>query len=225
MNKNLSLILILLGMLFYLPSCSDDDNNDNEVSEEWKTYQQSLYNKVMKEYASESGVYKMISSVSGMGDIYVRDTDYISNNQKGEFDKNGPEVFSKEDDTAAKSNTYASGDYPIDTDEVKIRYEGWYYTEGEKRIIFDSTEQILNTKTGVWEWANNPTYEGSTGTVGFFTDGFRTLLQNMKVGEEKVVCMPYRLAYGEYGESGENVYIPGYTTLFFAVKLMEIVED
>lgn len=220
--KNIGLLIFLLGALFYLPSCSDND--DNEVSEEWKKYQQSLYNKVMMmEDESGSRVYKMISSGSGLGEIYVKDSEYISNNQKGEFDEEGPIVFVES--TEPKTKASASDDYPIDTDRVKVRYEGWYYSEGDKRTIFDSTELTLDTKTGVWKWANNAEFEGRTFTVSGVVDGFKTLLQNMKVGEEKIVCMPYKLGYGEYGNSQGNVYIPGYTTLFFDVKLMEIVED
>lgn len=222
MNKKIGLIAILLGLLIWLPSC-DDDDDDNEATVEWRRYQDSVYNRVAA-MVDESGkrVYKSISSASGMGDVYVKDSDYIANNDKGEHDKDAPVIFpSTEEGNTQRAATYASDRPNYDSDEVVIRFEGWFYTTGDVKIVFTSTEKILNANTGKWSWANNAGSAGISKPISIYIDGFRTLLHNMKVGEEKIVCIPNQLGYGAYGSSQGNVAIPGYTTIFFNVKLLK----
>lgn len=208
MNKSIKLIASLFSCILLLGSCSDDDNN-YEVTEEWKAYQQSLVTKVMLE-EDESGerVYTAVKSESGMGYIYYRTSDYITNNQEGNFDEDGPTIFAE---------TKAEVNRPVyDTDVVRVRYEGWYYNEDNTKVVFDSTEK----------GANNAQSKGTQFGVSDVVDGFKTLLQNMKVGDEFLVCMPYQLAYGAYGHYDSyygTMIIPGYTTLFFDVKLLENV--
>lgn len=213
-NKKISLIAVLLGLLFISSACGDD-NNDNEVSEEWKVYQRNLVTKV-KEMKDESGnkVYEEIKSVSYMGSIYVKDSEFITKGiEQGIFDKNEPNLnlFPKTKATGTDRPNY-------DSDVVRVRYEGWYYTESDVKAIFNSTERNLSTG----EWLNNVS-NGVDFSVGGVVDGFRTLLQNMKVGEEKIVCIPYQMGYGtesQYDSYTGAVTIPAYTTLFFDVKLL-----
>ena len=54
-----------------------------------------------------------------------------------------------------------------------------------------------------------------SGTV----DGFATMLQHMKVGEQVEVCIPQRLGYGATAQTS----IPAYTTLWFRIKLLKII--
>lgn len=208
MNKKIYLITILLGLFAFFASCSDDD--DNTVTDEWKNHQQSLYQKVMN-MKDDSGrsVFEEIKSLSGQGNIFVKDSDYITKNEQDEFDEEGPVIFKSDASSKASKR-------PIyDTDVVEVRYEGWYYNLDNKKVVFDSTEK--NVQTG--KWNNNK--ETAKFTVNGVVDGFKTLLQNMEVGEEKIVCMPYQLGYLESGDDYGT--IPGYTTLFFDVKLLKNV--
>jgi len=50
-------------------------------------------------------------------------------------------------------------------------------------------------------------------------DGFSTALQRMQVGDKLEVWMPWKLAYGESG----NSTIKGYTTLVFEIELVDIL--
>jgi len=95
---------------------------------------------------------------------------------------------------------------PLFSDSVFVRYQGWYYKQDGDSTIFDTTE-------------------GTTGNgrvVHFLTsslvDGYTTMLQNMTEGEQVQVCIPQKLGYGAYG----NNSIPGYTTLWFRIKLLKV---
>lgn len=92
------------------------------------------------------------------------------------------------------------------SDTVVCRYEGWYLNYDGKEIKFDSTED--RNKVPV------------TFTVNGVVDGWTTALQNMKEGSEYEICFPYKLGYGTSGSSDGS--IPGYTTLFFRLKVLEV---
>ncbi|MCE5205862.1 MAG: FKBP-type peptidyl-prolyl cis-trans isomerase [Porphyromonadaceae bacterium] len=109
------------------------------------------------------------------------------------------------------------GETPYFTDKVKVLYTGWYkniwsmpdtYTDNKNniiynKVIFDSTENN-----------NIPRTFAVNGVV----DGFSTALQHMRVGDKWEVWMPWKLAYGESGNSS----IQGYTTLVFEIELVSI---
>ena len=76
----------------------------------------------------------------------------------------------------------------------------------QNKVIFDTTE---NTKIP------------RTFNVNGVVDGFSTALQRMQVGDKWEVWMPWKLAYGESG----NSTIKGYTTLVFEIELVSIVKQ
>lgn len=197
---NISIVLFFSLSLLSLASCSDDDNNNYEVSQEWRDYQAGWVEKVRD--AVKEGVYTPIRSESRLDYIYWRTSDYITNNMAGEFDKDGPEALPK-----VKSTLSTVRDEVFETDQVELRYEGWYYNLEGKKVIFDSTETGSN--------GNNSTT--STFTVNGTVDGFKTALLEMKVGDEWIICIPHKLGYGTSGSSS----ILGYTTLFFDIKLLK----
>ena len=206
MKKYLSISIACLTCVLFasLMSCGDS-NNDYEVSDEWKQYQSSWEEKVKE--AVKEGTYTAIKSESGLGYVYTRPSDFITKNMVGEFDKDGPEALPKE------SKSVRSVERPIyETDSLKVRYEGWYYSLEDKKVIFDTTESD--------PYGNNVQYR--TFRVNGTVDGFKTALLDMKVGEERIICIPYKLGYGAYGSSS----ISGYTTLFFDIKILgNITED
>lgn len=90
--------------------------------------------------------------------------------------------------------------HPFQTSKVKVNYKGYYY-DG---TLFDAGTSV--TEIPVWF--------SISGTVR----GFSTALQAMVVGDKWEIVIPYYLGYGS------SIYntIPGYTTLFFEVELLEI---
>ncbi|MGI6572537.1 MAG: FKBP-type peptidyl-prolyl cis-trans isomerase [Fermentimonas sp.] len=120
------------------------------------------------------------------------------------------------------------GATPLFTDQVKVHYSGWYKYDWEKpdtysddkgnvitnKIIFDSTENRNNIPS---TFSVNPNARTGVGVI----DGFSTALQHMQVGDKWEVWIPWGLGYGEKGYGNS---IPGYTTLVFEIKLIEIVE-
>ena len=134
--------------------------------------------------------------------------------------------FSNRGHIMYKELAKGSGETPLFTDQVKVRYAGWYKCNWEKpdtynddkgnvitnKIIFDSTEKRNNVPS-TFDVNPNATY----GVV----DGFSTALQHMQVGDKWEVWIPWELGYGEVG-SGSS--IPAYTTLVFEIELIEIVE-
>ncbi len=80
-------------------------------------------------------------------------------------------------------------------------------------ITFDTTEGNDNARV----------YRGR---VSDFVDGFSTMLQYMKKGEQAEVVIPYMLGYGALGKSsGATQIIPGFTTLRFKIYLLDIIPD
>ncbi len=93
---------------------------------------------------------------------------------------------------------------PQFTDSVHVRYTGWYFYKDGTKYTFDSTED------------NGATYKAR---VGNNIDGWATMLQNMVEGDQVEICVPYMLGYGAYAYNS----IPGYTTLWFKMKLLKVI--
>jgi peptidylprolyl isomerase/FKBP-type peptidyl-prolyl cis-trans isomerase FklB len=123
-----------------------------------------------------------------------------------------------------------NGEKPLFTDQVVVRYTGWYkidwtkedtYTNEEGKLIknkkiFDTTaiaDNVNITRTLKVATSINP-YD-----IGII-DGFSTALQHMEVGDKWEVWIPWQLGYG----SSASGTIPAYTTLVFEIELISIVE-
>lgn len=122
------------------------------------------------------------------------------------------------------------GARPLFSDQVKVRYTGWYkidwtkpdtYTDEEGKLIknkkiFDTTaiaDDVNIARTLKVATSINP-YDGG------IIDGFSTALQHMEVGDKWEVWIPWQLGYG----SSASGTIPAYTTLVFEIELISIVE-
>lgn len=198
MNKNLFALAVLLCSLVFFGSCTE---NEDEIDEDWKAYNESL----VKE-AIASGKYKERPSYSENGSVYWRYTDFFEEEEK------------ETDLKITQSGT------PYSTDSVVVRYEGWYFLEDGTKVVFDTTEGDANKQTGVGFRISGM---DSSGNFAGVIDGWITMLINMKVGEAVEVCVPYRLGYGAAGNYDSYGYqtIPGYTTLWFNIKLLKIIPD
>lgn len=134
--------------------------------------------------------------------------------------------FSNQGYIMYKEQEEGNGATPIFTDQVKVRYTGWYkydwkkpdtYTDDQgnvitNKIVFDSTENRKNIPS---TFSVNP--NAKYGVV----DGFSTALQHMQVGDKWEVWIPWQLGYGATGYGSS---IPAYTTLVFEIELIDIVE-
>lgn len=101
----------------------------------------------------------------------------------------------------------------IFTDSIAIRYEGSFLKKDGTQYTFDTTEGDNNSRI-------------VRGRVSGFIDGFTTMLQYMRVGDQVDFYIPYQLGYKEAGQySGYTQIIPGYTTLRFKVYLIDIIRD
>lgn len=104
---------------------------------------------------------------------------------------------------------------PKATDYIRMYYRAGYLLDG---IVFDSNENIAD--------ASLITPMAVKRASGGLIDGMAIALQNMAVGDEAVVVVPWYLAYGEAGvTSGYQTVVPSYMALSFSVKLKEIVGD
>lgn len=154
--------------------------------------------KVFRETSpSFNPAFKDLSSISNNGSVHFREIDdFIPNTQ------------------SLKQPKITTEGTPYFTDSVSIRYEGFFYLLDGSKYIFDTTEGDNNSKV-------------YNTRVNNLIDGMTTMLQYMTIDEQVEVCIPYRLGYKETGTgtAGTSSYIPGYTTLWFKIKLMNIYDD
>ena len=107
--------------------------------------------------------------------------------------------------------TPGTGKIPVIGNVVKVTYTGWLWNDTTK---YNSPLALKN--------AFDSNLNGFSCTVGSgVIDGWSLVLQNMPVGAKWRVFIPYYLAYGASGSSS----IPGYSTLIFDMKLVEITSD
>ena len=122
MNRKIYILLALLitGTALFVSSCSKDD--DNKVDQDWKTFQETEFQKVAK-----NTEYTEVASETGNGSIYWQNSSVITDS-----------------DLASRITTSGTPEF---TDTVSVRYEGWYYQLDGTKYIFDSTEGPTNVST------------------------------------------------------------------------------
>lgn len=146
------------------------------------------YNEEIVMNVASGGEYSSRESISKNGSVYWKYVDDFV------------------PDTKSSLSTKITEDgRPYFTDTVSVRYTGWYLLKDGTKYEFDTTEGSNN---GV----------PRSFTVSGVVDGFSTMLQYMKVGDQVEVCIPQKLGYGATAQT----YIPAYTTLWFRIKLLKI---
>lgn len=206
MNKKLFALIAIFCSLAFFISCSTDNDN-TVIDEEWKAYNEKQIADIDK------SVYQSRESESKNGTIYFKYIDFIA-------------------ETTPKSTKITERGTPEFTDSVVVRYEARYYLKDDTPYIFKSTENDFNMTTGKGFRLNAAPPYNSQGSYAFdgmdVTDGIATMLQHMHVDDEVEVCIPYQLGYGTRGAYyyiGESQYsIPGYTTLWYKIKLLKIIK-
>lgn len=199
MNKIKYILLYSFIFSFFavsFSSCLNTDDDEVEIDEVWKAKNESEFKKIG---ADDSDFYKLYSFYSGNDEASV--SDYIWAKPSSEIEV--PELTIRA----------TSDGHPEFNDSVYCRYEGWYITKENEKYIFDSTENSVTGST------SEPNKVMMGFTVKGVIEGWRTALYSMKVGDELEVVLPWKLGYGAYTSSS----IPGYTTLYFRIKLLKIV--
>lgn len=203
--------ILFTAICLSLASCMNDDDDDVVIDEEWKALNETRFEQVGKQ-----GGYHELSSQSGNGKIYWKYSDEIN-------------------DTGEEAGLRITVDHkPEFTDTVMARYEGWYFDAAGEKVIFDSTENPslrtrLNYSLGLIP-SPYPNKVAQEFAVSGVIDGWTTILQEMTVGDECEICVPYSLGYRSVaqtytptGSSTSYTMIPGYTTLWFRLKVLKII--
>ncbi len=214
MRKKIYLFpLFLLGFFMLATTSCLDTKNDNEVviDEAWKALNETRFAAVAADPS-----FTALSSQSNNGKVYWKESTVITNTDEKNTIK-----------------TTVEG-RPEFTDTVVVRYEGWFVNKEGKEEIFDSTENP-SSRSKIDYMYNKipspyPNYAKSQLPVNKVVDGWTTLLQNMKAGEERLVCIPQELGYGGNASNYQPTtsapsyeIIPAYTTLWFRIKLYKII--
>lgn len=195
MKKNNFITLLSLLALLTLPllwtSCSEEDDTVEEFPN-WQArniaYWDSLYTDTKAKIDAGDTSWKIIKNWSLQDSLNSVPTDYI---------------IVHVDEAGTGSGC------PLYTDSVRVHYY---------RKLLPSTSYPTGYEfdSSMSEDYNPATSLPATFAVSALTDGFATALQNMHIGDNWTVYVPYTLAYGETGTTG----IPGYSTLIFKIILV-----
>lgn len=224
MNKKTYTFLFILVSLFSLSmiSCSDDDDNgDDAAITEWKALNETRFNDSIAKYYTNntSSEWNKLNSESNEGAVYWKKSSIITDSDNSlRITVNGTPEF---------------------TDTVQVRFEVWYFDTDNEKIVVASTEnpsyyslqanpnkvpytvcmsrQVSSTtqSTEYYSFGSTSTYS----SIDLRTDGWVTLLQDMRVGEEREAFIPFALGY----KNSARAYIPAYTMLWYRIKLLKII--
>ncbi len=189
MNKKIYALFSILILGNAILFTSCSKNDDDEVDQSWITFQNAEFEKV----ATNTTQYTKLKSQTDDGYVYWQPSSIITDSDlQTRFTVQGTPEF---------------------TDTVLIRYDGWYFDSKDKKYLFASTESPSLSNT------SNPNKTPAQFAVNGVVAGLSTLLQDMTVGEERLVVIPQQLGYG----ATKTTYVPAYTTLWYRVKLVKII--
>lgn len=197
--------MLILGLLLALPSCKDDDDEDDAiylpVDEQWKEMNLAAYEARLQDVKTDTSLFT-INSASGNGQIICKIL------KKGEGTE--PIYYT------SLVNCYYKGCFVADEDGNVIANRDSVPSLGE---VFDSALEENGDNTVMM--TGGCTITDAYGRVSGTTDGFATALQNMHVGDVWEIWVPYQLGYGARGSET----IQPYTTLVFQIEVESIEEQ
>ncbi len=183
--------LFLFTLLLSFASCSEE-SDDVEEFPNWQStneaYWDSLYTATQQKIAAGDTSWKIIRSWSLEEAQATANTDYII-------------VHVVTAGTGSGS--------PLYTDSVRVHYTG-------KLLPSTSYPTGYQFDSSYGKATSTATAAPAQFLVGGLVKGFATALQNMCIGDEWEVYIPYQLGYGTSGSSS----IPGYSTLIFNIILV-----
>ncbi len=187
----LKYIPLLLLAIVALASCSEEDDTVEEYAN-WEETNRTEWNRIyadaQQRIAAGDTSWKIIKNWSLQDTLHTENTAYI----------------------VVKVNEAGTGSgCPLYTDSVRVHYKGRLLpsTSYSSGYQFDST------------WGTATSIENAVPQqylVSGYSDGFATALQNMHIGDNWTVYIPWTLAYGASGYSN----IPGYSVLIFDMQLV-----
>lgn len=220
-KKTYSILFLLIAVCMYFgTSCSDDNDNKVKVDEEWKALNDKRFSDSIK--VSD---FLALDSQSGEGKIYWKKSSIITNSD------------------ADKTLRVTVAGNPEFTDTVEVRFEAWYYDKQNKKVVAASTENpsyyslmanpnkvpykvcvnrrttSTSSSTEYYRFDRFTSSSSNYSVIDLRTDGWATLIQDMKTGEEREAIVPYNLGY----YASVQAYIPAYTTLWYRIKLLKII--
>ncbi|WP_036930173.1 FKBP-type peptidyl-prolyl cis-trans isomerase [Prevotella sp. 10(H)] len=157
----------------------------------------SYNEKQISEVSVAGSGYQSITSQSKNGAVYYKKINY----------------FEEIDAKSTPSTKITEAGTPYYTDSIAMRYEGYFFEKDGRKIIFER-----DNNNGVVTRAR---------VSSNFVDGFSTMLQNMKKGDQVEVVIPQQLGYGVNAlkDAAGNIKIPAYTTIRFKLYLVDIYPD
>ena len=186
--------LCLLTMAVFFASCSEEDDSTEEFVN-WQsvnvTYGNNLYNEAKAKQEGGDNSWKVIPmySYANASSVPAEKCIVVHINENGTGDG-----------------------CPLQKDTVRVHYRGHLlpsttYTDG---FQFDSS----------WVGDFNPeTALPAKMAVSAVIDGWQTALQQMHIGDDWDVYVPYQLGYGTTQNSKSS--IPAYSTLIFRIVLVD----
>lgn len=213
--KNL-FCLFSVVLLFSFTAC----NNDDDTNKEWRAKNSITYEKIV---ANEE--WTLIDSPPGVGEgVYYKEV------------KKGAGIENPLQTTSVKVlykgyyyNDEKEDIFEVGTTAVKCKSVSELPEEGEVNVLYLLWKGI-NYTTYIWLTGDKTFQQVNYDFAATFLlndpsllRGFNIAIQNMVIGDKWEICIPYFLGYGSSGlvQSGVTI-IPGYSTLFFEVELLEI---
>lgn len=219
-KKSYSILLFFLGIsLVFTTSCLKSDDDKVVIDEEWKALNEARFN----EAKTNATLTNELESRSQDGKLYWGESSVIT-------DSDGSNAGLEVSPVKIK---------PLFRDTVQVRFEIWYFDKDNNKIVAASTENPSyysglenpnkisrkvcvgsstgTTATEIYRF-NSSSTTVSYASIDLRTDAWTTLLQDMTVGDERIACAPYYLAYNATAQT----YIPAFTTLWYRIKLLKV---
>lgn len=197
MNKKIYAFLALFCFVVSFSSCMKDDTTT--IDEAWKSYNDQQIRDVI------ANQYEPLESYSKNGFVYWKNTDFIANNE-----------------SPSKSTKITQDRKPYFTDSVVVRYEGWYLNYDGSKYVFGTTEGDANSQAGKGCRIDSKSGLKVSELIEYaVSDGLATILQNMTIGQQVEVVIPYQLGYGV----SKYLNIPAYSTIRYKIKLLKIIPN
>jgi len=170
-------------------------------------YNKELFLKSFNDVMKGDSVFMTNESAQAfLQSFFTAAQERVANEKKAEGDKflaenkKNPAVQVTESGLQYIVLTQGTGARPVETDKVKVHYEGTLVDGTKFDSSYDRGEPI--------EFQLNQVVKG-------WTEG----VQLMTVGSKYKLFVPYNLGYGEQGAGG---VIPPYATLIFTIELLDI---
>ncbi|MDL2223706.1 FKBP-type peptidyl-prolyl cis-trans isomerase [Bacteroidales bacterium OttesenSCG-928-M06] len=218
LKKYIYYFFAVLGSFLFV-ACNNDDDL---VDEEWKSENEWAYNKIVTNQDTIEWT-PIVDTPSGIPEGVYYNIIRRGGGKEKPFQTASVKALFKGyfyDGSVFSTNTSENATINVHDELPEV---------GEPNVIYILWEEDKYT-THIWLEGENMWQEGDFEIVSQdfrvngMVPGFSIALQNMVVGDKWRVCIPYHLGYKTTGSSSSTgkVIVPGYSTLFFEIELLEI---